>query len=236
MCATFNDQRSLSQDEITLEGLARRIRDGLVAARKDRCNALHHDLAVGDALNAAQSCVSTGWKRWLREHCFLSVRTAMLYQQLARHRAEIEAEIERVGELSLRAAMRLITKPSPRGDRSPPKPALNSAAWARATPEERRRFLEAIGLLPLLSALPPAWRNEIEQRARRKSAATSSKLNDTLTKALRTALSLQLGARKDELAVGIANALNGILNKLQAEGLELHDIEIIAAVAMKRAA
>ena len=97
-----------------LAELAQRIRAALQASRADRCNALHHDLEVGEALVEAQNHVTTGWKHWLGENCSLSVRTAMLYMQLARHRAEIEAEIERVGgELSLRAAVRLVTKKKP---------------------------------------------------------------------------------------------------------------------------
>src|SRR5262245_12345760 len=90
-----------------LEDLAAVIRKARRASHAERCNALHHDLDAGDALLAAQKRVSSNWKQWLRENCFLSVRTAMLYMQLARHRAEIEAEIERVGGLSLRAAIRL---------------------------------------------------------------------------------------------------------------------------------
>ena len=82
-----------------LAELAQRIRAALQASRADRCNALHHDLEVGEALIEAQNHVTTGWKHWLGENCSLSVRTAMLYMQLARHRAEIEAEIERVGEV-----------------------------------------------------------------------------------------------------------------------------------------
>src|SRR5262245_45619571 len=93
-----------SYRSVSLEDLARQIRAGLELARRERCNALHRDLDIGDALLEAQARVSSGWKRWLRENCFLSVRTALLYQRLARHRTEIEAEIERVGEVGLPAA------------------------------------------------------------------------------------------------------------------------------------
>ena len=48
---------------------------------------------------------------------------------LARHRAEIEAEIGRVGELSLRAARRLIAEPAKK--ESKPKPDL-MVAWSKA--------------------------------------------------------------------------------------------------------
>jgi hypothetical protein len=96
-----------------LDALAARIRTALEAARVARSNALDRALDAGDALNMAQSCVSSGWKRWLRTNCFLSPSTALLYQQLARHRSEIEAKIEEIGELSLRAARRLVTKRKP---------------------------------------------------------------------------------------------------------------------------
>ena len=60
-----------------LDELAVRIRAALQASRQERCNALHHDLDIGDMLIEAQAQVTTGWKRWLRENCFLmSVRTA----------------------------------------------------------------------------------------------------------------------------------------------------------------
>jgi hypothetical protein len=65
-------------------------------------------LEAGDALIEAQSRVSTGWKQWLRENCFLAVSTAQLYQQFARHRALIEAALEEEPDLSLRAVRRLI--------------------------------------------------------------------------------------------------------------------------------
>ena len=56
-----------------LDALAARIRTALEAARVARSNALDRALDAGDALNMAQSCVSSGWKRWLRTNCFLSL-------------------------------------------------------------------------------------------------------------------------------------------------------------------
>ena len=44
-------------------------------------------------------------------HLSLRIWCTELYMQLARHREKIEVEIERVGELSLRAARRFIAKP-----------------------------------------------------------------------------------------------------------------------------
>ena len=133
----------------------------------------------------AQGRVSSGWKWWLRENCFLSVRTAMLYMQLARHRAEIEAEIERMGELSLRAAIRLIAEPVEK--ESKPKPDL-MVAWNRATPEELTRHLDAVTVMGLLRIISLAFRRELEGRLRKEKTEDASEPHYKLTMALRTAL------------------------------------------------
>ena len=102
---------------IDLDLLAASVRTGLSKIRTEMRNALRAALDIGDALVAARELVvakteSPGaWGRWLRANCFLSVRTAQLYIQLANHRTEIEAEIQRVADLSLRAARRLIAPP-----------------------------------------------------------------------------------------------------------------------------
>jgi hypothetical protein len=150
-----------------LAELAMRIRSALRASRADRCNALHHDLEVGEALIEAQKHVTTGWKRWLEENCSLSVRTGMLYMQLARHRAEIEAEIERGGELSLRAAVRLVTKrktPEPEST-EPPKPAAVVIAISKATDAKLTEALTALGFERFLRVMPNDWRPILEARA-----------------------------------------------------------------------
>jgi Zincin-like metallopeptidase len=149
---------------VVLEQLAYQIRTSLELARRDRCNALHHDLDVGDALMGAQNRVSTGWKKWLRDNCFLSVRTALLYQQLARHREEIEAEIERVGELSLRAACRLIAKPKKKpAETAPAEPDPVTAVLAglrKLTDEQTTAVWTAYKLDPFLKTMPADWRPE----------------------------------------------------------------------------
>jgi hypothetical protein len=219
-----------------LDELATTIRAALEAARQARSNALGYALRAGDALNAAQERVSSGWKQWLRANCFLSLSTAQLYQQLARHRSEIEAKIEQVGELSLRAARRLIAKSDTKKKKNKSTSFDALAWWLGAPIEARTHFLDGVGMLSLLAALSPALRAQLGQRVVGQRAAKTSKLADTLTSALRTALSLQTKAPADQAAIGVANALNGILNKLASEGLDLHDVEIIISAAMKRAA
>ena len=153
---------------VPLEDLAHQVRAGLELARRERCNALHHDLDVGDALLAAQARVSTGWKRWLRENCFLSVRTALLYQRLARHRTAVEAEIERVGELSLRAAVRLLAQPRPESETAKPEkpdPVARVVANLRALSDAQLTAVwTAYGLAPFLRTISAGLRSELERR------------------------------------------------------------------------
>jgi Protein of unknown function (DUF3102) len=169
-------------DQQDLTDLADRIRAELQAAKRAWHNALGHALNVGQALLEAQLLVSGNWKRWLRDHCSLSVSTAQLYQQLARHRYEIEAEISRTPELSLRAARLLIARPKPvaaeKAEKSakvstqgqPEEEPTTSIAdqlaelWAAASPEERMVFLDEITLADLLEVIPASWKIEIERR------------------------------------------------------------------------
>ena len=70
-----------------LDALAKRVRTAHKAAQTAWSNALGHMLDAGDALLESQNRgVPGGWKRWLRENCFLGVSTAQLYTRLARHR------------------------------------------------------------------------------------------------------------------------------------------------------
>jgi len=98
---------TVAQDDF--DALSKLIRDAHREVQSAGGALLHHAMAAGDGLNAAQEKVSGNWKSW--EYCFLSVHTALVYQRLARHREQIEAELERAGQLSLRAALRLIAKP-----------------------------------------------------------------------------------------------------------------------------
>jgi hypothetical protein len=158
-----------NSDESVLEQLARQIREHREAARRVGLTLLGHLLDAGDALNEAQQRVSTGWKRWLRENCFLSVSTAQLYQQLARNRTEIEEKLRNDPDLSLRAARRLITKRSSNKStqRTPPpeQPSLTFLTLLALSDEEWRTALEAMPFERFLRIMPPAWRPLLEARA-----------------------------------------------------------------------
>jgi hypothetical protein len=181
---------SLQSDPQDLAALAKQIREAIQASRKDRCNALHHDLDIGDALIAAEKRVAEGrWKHSLRENCFLSVRTAFLYARLARHRAEIESEIERVGEISLRAACRLIAEPTESNkSKKPPAPPLLDA-WRQASQAERTAFLDKVPLVEILGAMSIPLRRQLEARIRVERDGDTGEPNKAITAALHKALS-----------------------------------------------
>jgi hypothetical protein len=155
---------SLDLDVQVLDQLAERIRAALEAVRQGFSNALENALEAGDALNAAQRRVSSGWGRWL-------------HQQLARHRLEIEAKVEEVGVLSLRAARRLVTKKPktkprpPKSDESEkPTPDMSMVlfiAMQKATDTELTEALAALSIERFLRVMPIAWRPQLEARAAR---------------------------------------------------------------------
>jgi hypothetical protein len=225
-------------EQAPLEELARRIRAALQASCQERRNALRRDLDIGDMLTEAQAQVTTGWKRWLRENCFLSERTALLYQQLARHRAEIEAEIERVGELSLRAAVRLISKSAPKY--TPKKPEF-VVAWNKATDSELTQAFTALGdkgLRRFMGVMPAEWRAEIENRVGQKRAKDGQPFLKGGA-VLRKALSLAKTARTPGISAAVANsnhheaiaALDQLNALLAAADADLNDIDLIAKPA-----
>ncbi len=145
-----------SHRSVPLEDLARQIRADLKAVQVAASNALDAALSAGDNLIAAKARVADGrWKGWLRENCSVAVSTAALYMQLADHRAEIEAEISRAGDLSIRAARRLITKsPEPTGaaiNMDAPAagehaPGVLAAPAKRACNTERRKLFRRMKL------------------------------------------------------------------------------------------
>jgi hypothetical protein len=210
-----------SHNQQDLTALAKQIRDALQASRKDRCNALHRDLDVGDALIAAEGQVAEGrWKHWLRENCFLSTRTAFLYMQLARHRDKIEAEIERVGELSLRAAVRLIAKPARERPKKPPAPPLLDA-WKQALPADRTAFLDHVALPELLGAMSIPFRRMLEARLR-KQTTDDYDPDYQLTITFRTAMSHLQNAEE----TAALNALRGLARHAASLNGDFHELSV----------
>ena len=175
---------------VVLDELARRVRKSRQAAQQAGAALLHHCLDAGDALNEAQARVSIPWKRWLKDNCSiplaggglqpLSVRSAFVYQQLANHREKIEAAISQVGELSQRAALRLISKPKQAGKKEPEEeeetsapenlvPAGTNLALSALKITSDEQVTAALRILTLdwfIRVMPPEWNSDIQKRLR----------------------------------------------------------------------
>jgi hypothetical protein len=147
--------------------LAHIIRDEIGKAQMVWSNALGHAMNAGDALIEVQPKVGIRWKKWLKENCFVAVSTAELYMQLARHRDDIEAELQSKGELSLRGARQLISKSSTKSksnSRSGAPEETLEAHWHRATVRARAAFLDTIGIDAVLDAMSPAFGKALRDR------------------------------------------------------------------------
>jgi hypothetical protein len=225
-----------------LDELAANVRRAIQAAQAEWSNALGHMLDAGDALIEAQSHVSGGWKRWLRNNCFLGVSTAQLYMQLARHRQKIEAEIQRVGDLSLRAARRLISEPTekmPKPEKLVPKLLI---AWNQASDTEKTEALVKIKLVDFLRVMPDAWRTELKTRGINLDNNKIGHPDSRISKILRTALSHIAIADRPETGKPAAQgqehaalaALRAANVALHAIGRDLHDLEVTLIVRPER--
>jgi hypothetical protein len=144
-----------------LDQLAAKIRAAFEDARKHRCSALQCSIDAGDALLQAQEQVTTGWTRWLRTNCGASERPGFICMKLARYRAELEVRLGRGGELSVRAALRLIAKLE---GKDKPKPKLPTRLRSKVDAEITAALVE-LGLERFLGVMPPEWRPKIQRQA-----------------------------------------------------------------------
>ena len=222
--------------EVNLADVAATIRTELQNEKGAGAALLRSAMAAGDALNLAQANLhktNRSWESWLRENCLISTRTAEVRQQLANHRAEIEAEVQRVGDyFSIRAALRKITKTKKKSSdkpKLPPNVTSFLSIWKSADHQTRVAILDAIGGEELLGALSQQLRREIERRVLNKhhkaSAKTNGKCNEQAAAALRQALSMQKTTKdKSTTAMGVATSLNMINNLLIKDGVDLNNI------------
>jgi hypothetical protein len=170
MIMTIGSALVTAEPDLGIDELAAVVRDEMQKARQAWSNALGHAMAAGDALIQVQPKIAErgiNWKKWLRENCFVASSTAQLYMQLARHREQIEAELRRNVELSLRAARRLISaaekSSKPAATENMPREAL-ATHWDRATKEERTAFLDIIGVGGILGAMSAKFGAELRDR------------------------------------------------------------------------
>ena len=180
----IGDKNPVVKAEVDLEPdeLAVIIRDEIQQARKAWSNALGHAMNAGDALIAVQPKVAErgiAWKKWLKENCFIGVSTAQLYQQLARHRDQIETELQVRGELSLRGARQLISSARDDADDDEGddesdaggeedegesvKPESLIEHWRRC-PEQLADLLDEIGVAGVLEAMSAEFGRQLRAR------------------------------------------------------------------------
>ena len=167
-----------------LDVLAKAIREHLQASANAAQNYLDHTLDVGDALIRAKAQVKHGeWLPWLKL-CDLNEDKAERYMKLARHRAELNSA--GVRNLSLSAALKLIAKKKPvdgpKAKKSRPLTHFDPLMWwSSASPEDRSRFIDGVGLKPLLAAIPPSWRLEAKQAVEPVPPGVSAQFRAALT-------------------------------------------------------
>jgi hypothetical protein len=233
---------TMIENASSLTELAHVIREACQAARQSGLTALDHIFRAGEALNKAQEQGTCNWKQWLRESCFLGVSTALLYQRIARHRAEIEIEAKANPNFSLRAARQLITrepKETTRKQKAPPrpKPTLQDA-WNAAAPSERATVLARMPLNDLLNVLPPLMQRRFEATSGkpdmpRKAPEGAPDLRASET--LRRAISLARSGTEFEIAEAMA-ALRALDRMFAGAGIDEFTLIRKGAKAKRRAA
>jgi hypothetical protein len=217
-----------------LEQFAARVRDAHKAVLAAAANALAAALDAGDAVLELQQELRSrgiGWQAWFREWCRLPLSTAKLYAQLAAHRPEIEIKIEEVGELSLRAARRLISRPTKTIPKSKRLDLL--VAWNRASEAERTAVLSNIDIVDFFQVMPRDWRGQIEARVTNLRAETGNPALK-VTAVLRKALSLVKTANTPGISAAVASsnkhealaALQQLGALLLRSGFDLNDITV----------
>ena len=98
-----------------MAGLAERINAEHRAAERAAKSAIDHALRAGELLIEAKSAVGHGdWLPWLAENFEGSERTAQTYMRVARRWPQLEGKAQRVPDLGVREAVRLLSEPKPR--------------------------------------------------------------------------------------------------------------------------
>ena len=111
-----------------------------VAARA----ALEHGFNAGDALIEAKAKVPHGeWAEWLRANVpQIGERTAQLYMKLARNRDQLDPQ--RVADLSLRQAAKMVSRSKPGSKPKPPKSLGNQIKASELSIADLALFLNDI--------------------------------------------------------------------------------------------
>jgi Protein of unknown function (DUF3102) len=93
----------------SLTDLAARISAEHQASAAAMQRGVEHAIAAGDLLIEARGRLKHGqWLPWLTKHCAMSERTAQLYMRLARGKSELEANPQRVADMTMRGAVAVL--------------------------------------------------------------------------------------------------------------------------------
>jgi hypothetical protein len=166
------------QDSPSVDDLVARIRDAHTAVTTAFSNALDRAIDAGETLiiTKKSKLIAHGqWGKFL-EHCGVGARQAERYMRLACLVAANPTCKSDLAELSIEQAIKRLSDAKPtkglptRGQlpkRSKPyRPDFTGtdiiAAWIAASPNERTRALNGIGLNALLAAVPRDWWSLIE--------------------------------------------------------------------------
>jgi hypothetical protein len=200
---TFSSSVNPADD---LDTLATKIRDALQVAQSGMRTAVRFTLDAGDALNAAKKQVPEGgWGRWLKDHCFLSQRTAQVYMRLANHRDEIETKLMEIPDLSVRVARKFIAKPASQESNEDPVPA---------TPKTKISQRELDAAQMHIAELETARERDRDLVAEMKDAKALKAKNDALRATLENISTLLSEARA--LSVHLPQNRNAVLGKMQS--------------------
>jgi hypothetical protein len=101
----------------SLTDLAARISAEHRASTAAMQRGVEHAIRAGELLIEAKRQLKHGhWLPWLIKHCEMSERTAQLYMRLARAKPELEANPQRVADMTVRGAVAVLAPPPPPSD------------------------------------------------------------------------------------------------------------------------
>jgi hypothetical protein len=214
----------LGYSAASLSDLARVIRAEHAAVVSAFSSAVKHALAAGRALIEAKELVGHGrWTQFLKG-CDLGERQAERYAQLAHlYDANPSSGTDLAG-LSIQEAIKKLSQPKRTVEGGEPAVAVNAipqtkepkqirthhdivAAWLTASQAERTKALDAIGMAPLLAALPDSWRrHELSLPA----PAASTNSRHVLSADLSIPNCLRRGEQR-ERAMNLRDVIKGVL-------------------------
>jgi hypothetical protein len=152
-----------TNDTPSLVKLARQINAEHAAIIDHTQTSLQRAMAAGAMLKEVKDKVGHGaWEKWLKANCpDISKETATLYMRLHKNTSTLEAEAEanqqRITDLSIRGAAKIISRPRPEGE------AKAKRAKGKATPEFGSWALDEV-LIALKAAFDTEELNELAKK------------------------------------------------------------------------